>query len=378
MNKNTVPIKIFAVASSFPSNKEDWRSIFIRQLTDALGRYSNLDLTLWAPPGEVGVGVHQDLLENEATWLADLMAKGGIAHLLRNHPIKGFWAGMRLLYHLRAAYRRNSNADIYHVNWLQNTLALPNDRKPLLVTVLGSDLALLRLLPVRIAIKRLLRKRPTVVCPNAAWMLKPLRELLGNEVDIREIPLGIDKHWYQITRQIPNKMPVRWLAVTRLTKAKLGKLFEWTEPCFSNGLRELHLFGPMQEEIKIPSWVHYHGSVTPKELYEKWFPQAAGLITLSEHAEGRPQVVLEAMAAGLPIIASDITAHASFLEHQKTAWICQDKTHTHEGISWLDNKTINKEIGLAGRIWVSQTIGNWDDCAKRYQELYLQLIEKSS
>src|SRR3546814_20018551 len=61
--------------------------------------------------------------------------------------------------------------------------------------------------------------------------------------------------------------------------------------------RSLHLYGPMEEEVELPGWVHYHGPASPRLLADEVFPAARGLITLSQHAEGRPQVLLEAMAA---------------------------------------------------------------------------------
>ncbi len=367
-------MKVLMTASSFPADNKDWRAVFIRQLADALGRDPALDVTLWAPPGETGPGVRHDLRGDDAVWLAGLMADGGIAHLLRTQRLKGVMAGMGLLRRLRAAYRRNTHVDLYHVNWLQNALALPDDGKPLLVTVLGSDLALLRLPVVCMAIKRLLRRRPALVCPNAGWMVEPLRQVLGSGVEIREVPFGIDAHWYGIARQPPKHPPHRWLAVTRLTRGKLGTLFEWAAPCFAGGGRELHLFGPMQEEVPVPSWVHYHGPVAPQRLREQWFPQATGLVTLSRHAEGRPQVILEAMAAGLPILASGIAAHGSFLRHRETAWLCHEMGQVQEGLDWLEDGAMNVMVGRSARRWVHEAIGTWDDCAQRYQSLYGRLL----
>ena len=153
----------------------------------------------------------------------------------------------------------------------------------------------------------------------------------------------------------------------------MGNLFEWSAPWFVGQDRELHLFGPMQEDIQVPSWVHYHGPVAPDELMAKWFPQAAGLITLSRHAEGRPQVMLEAMAAGLPIVASNIQAHLDFLRHGETAWICADADQYRKGLEYLEDDSRNYAIGHAARCWVSEAVGTWDDCASRYAELYREL-----
>lgn len=368
-----LPIQVLMVASSFPADSNDWKAVFIRQLADAFGRQPALRTTLWAPPGESGPGVRRDLRGDEAEWLTQLMADGGIAHLLRTQPVRGMLAAAGLLRRLRGVYRRNTHVDIHHVNWLQNALSLPDDGKPLLVTALGSDLALLKLAPVRVAVRNLIRRRRAVVCPNAGWMVGPLRSALGQDADVREVAFGIDAEWYEVGRR-PSEHPRKWLAVTRLTKGKLGDLFAWSAPLFVGQPRELHLFGPMQEEIPVPEWVHYHGPVTPKQLRERWFPEATGLVTLSRHAEGRPQVMLEAMAAGLPVVASDIEAHASFLRHGETAWICGDSERFREGLEHLEDGAANAAIGNAAHQWVHETVGTWDDCASRYLALYRELI----
>lgn len=363
-------LKILMVASSFPASHDDWRSVFIRQLADAMARNTELDPVLWAPPGDTLLA--NDLRGDEREWLSHLMAVGGIAHLLRNEPLRGLSSASGLLRRLRNVYRRNEVADVYHVNWLQNALALPNNGKPILVTVLGSDLKLMTLAPVRWAMRRLLRRHPAIICPNAAWMVDPLRSALGREVDIRVVPFGIDSAWYDVHR-VPSVSNPRWLAVTRLTKSKLGDLFEWGERWFSGVPRELHLFGPMQEDIRLPEWVTHHGPTTPQELRQKWFPGATGLITLSRHSEGRPQVMLEAMASGLPIIASGIDAHTNFLEHGKSAWICSSAAALGKGLEWLEDKSINSGVGVYARQWALWNVGNWDDCVRRYLPLYREL-----
>lgn len=368
------PLHLLMVASSFPADSGDWKAVFMRQLADGLGRHPELQTTLWAPPGDSGPGVRHDLQGDDARWLGRLMADGGIAHLLRVRPARGVLAAVGLLHRLRRVYCRNAQVDIRHVNWLQNALALPDDGKPLLVTVLGSDLQLLKLAPVKMVIRRLLRRRRAIVCPNAGWMVEPLRSALGDDVDIRAVAFGIDAGWYEVSR-CPTEFPRKWLAVTRLTKGKLGDLFEWSAPWFAGQGRELHLFGPMQENLQVPEWVHYHGPATPEELRERWFPQATGLITLSRHAEGRPQVMLEAMAAGVPIIASDIDAHTSFLRHRETAWVCTDIDHYLEGLEELEEHSRNAAIGCAAHRWVSEMVGTWDDCANRYFKLYRELTD---
>lgn len=377
MNAGPPPIEVLMVSTSYPADLDDWRGLFMRHLADALGRRRDLRLRLWAPPGQTHPDVHHDLRGGERAWLAALMAAGGIAHLYRRHSVRGPVAMLKLMRLLRGVYRRNADADVLHVNWLQNALPLPRDHRPLLVSVLGTDMQMLRLPLMRQLLRRVFRHRPVAICPNADWMVAPLREAFGDVAEIRFLPFGIDPGWYAVARA-PATAPARWLAVTRLTRGKLGPLFDWCAPLFADGARELHLFGPMQESMTVPDWVRYHGPASPDTLRDAWFPGATGLLTLSRHAEGRPQVMLEAMAAGLPIVASAIPAHASFLQHGHTGWLCDAGDGLEAGLAALEDPATNARIGQAARAWAAREVGTWDDCAGRYALTYRRLLEASA
>src|SRR5690606_25940739 len=146
---------------------------------------------------------------------------------------------------------------------------------PALVTILGTDMQLLRLPLMRRLLVHRFARRKVVLCPNADWMVPVLERSFGPRVEVRCVPFGIDGAWYGITRSIGAAPPHRWLCVTRLTAGKVGPLFDWAEPLFSTPGRELHLIGPRQDGgIRIPDWVQYHGSATPEQLRNEWFPHA--------------------------------------------------------------------------------------------------------
>ena len=133
----------------------------------------------------------------------------------------------------------------------------------------------------------------------------------------------------------------------------------------------------MQEGLAVPSWVHYHGAATPEQLATEWFPRACGLITLSRHAEGRPQVMLEAMAAGLPIIASRMPAHATIVDDGRTGILCDSPASYGVALKVLEDPTANHHFGDAARQRVSQEMGTWDDCAQRYVRIYRTLLRET-
>lgn len=366
-------MRLLMVSTSYPVDAADWRGGFIRNLVFAMARQPDVELRLWAPPGELPHNVTSAVTGRDAHWLGKLMQAGGIAHLMRRGGLSAAVAPIRLLAALSRAYRHNSDVDAYLVHWLQCAIPLPADGKPLVLTALGNDLKLLKLPFVKSLVRRALRGRPCVICPNASWMEAPLKEAFGDLAQVTTVGFGVDPVWSAVQRTPSPGSPDLWLAVTRLTRDKLGPLFEWSAAPFSDGTRELHLFGPMQEQVDLPPWVHYHGVATAESLAGTWFPRACGLVSLSAHAEGRPQVMLEAMTAGLPIVASAIPAHADLIRSGVTGELCTSETEYAAALARLGDPQVNASCGRAAREAMRLDAGTWDDCAARFRALLLAM-----
>lgn len=366
-------MRLLIVSSTYPRDAQDWRGRFIADMVEHLAREPGLECALWAPPGARPASVSDFTEPAEARWLDALAERGGIASALRGNPVSGLGAAAGLLRRLRRAYRRAADMDVAHVNWLQNALPLAGTRLPALVTVLGSDFGLLRLPGMTAALRRALRGHRCILAPNARWMAPALEQRFGDLAEVRPIPFGVAEPWFRVQRAEDAPGSRVWLAVTRLTRGKLGTLLEWGAAPFAKPGRALHLFGPMQEPVAIPAWVTYHGPADPVTLRERWFPRAAGLVTLSAHDEGRPQVVLEAMAAGLPVIASDLPAHRDVLMVGDTGRIVRSEAEFAAALDALDAPPLNERVGRAARDWVAAHVGTWTDAARRYADAYRQL-----
>lgn len=358
-------------STSYPKDARDWRGRFIFNLADGLSRIQALQLALWAPPGDLPFRVQGATTPAEQRWLNQLSERGGIAHLLRGNKLAAAAAVLGLLHRLHGVYRREP-ATLVHVNWLQNAMPLWGTHTPAVVSVLGTDFGLLKVPGMTTLLRQVFRQRATVLAPNADWMVPELQRRFGDVARVHAVSFGIDAAWYDVRRALDFSGPRRWLVVTRLTRAKVGDLFEWGEGLF-DASRELHLFGPMQEELSVPDWVHYHGPTHPADLLQRWFPQATGLLTLSRHDEGRPQVMLEAMASGLPIVASDLAAHRDLLRAGETGCLVRDEEELAQALQALEQAPANIAMGTAAQLWARQTMGTWDDCAQRYRVLYDQL-----
>ena len=366
-------IRVLMVGTSYPESSSDWKGTFIRNIVESVATLNDVELSTWLPPGPLPGSVLRVTDNADAMWLSRLIKKGGISHAIRTQPLGGPWLSLQLLYRLRRGYRKNRLIDLRHVHWLQNAMPIQSDRLPLVVSVLGSDLSMLRVPCVTRILRKVFEARKSVLCPNANWMVDPLKSRFGKQTEIKVLPFGIGDKWYEIDRSRVSDR--RWICVSRLTPDKIGTLFDWGEQVFRGSSRELHLFGPNQAAMAIPDWVYYHGSASPRDLHEKWFPQAAGLITLSRHSEGRPQVMLEAMASGLPIIASNIPAHDDFIEHGKTGWLCDDSEALLRGINHLSEHSANHAVGAAAKASAMKISGTWSTYAKRLRNIYEDVLE---
>lgn len=367
-------IKVLMASTSFPRNPDDWQGRFIYDMAQSLSNREDVQLALWAPPGFSPENCTDLTLPHEASWLKKLSEKGGIAHILRSKKATALPTIFALLIHLRNAYKRAGSMDIFHVNWLQNALPLLGIPKPVLVTVLGTDYGLLRKPYMKVMLRQIFKNRSVIISPNAEWMLENLQAHFDDLAKIIPVPFGVCKSWYEVVRSPGASGDKQWLVVSRVTSGKIGSLFNWGRNYFCGGQRCLHLFGPMQESLNIPNWIHYHGSTHPCELRNKWFPKAAGLLTLSGHDEGRPQVMIEAMASGLPVIASDLPAHKDFVVNGTTGFLVRSADELGNALNELDSIETNQRVGIQARKWIRKNIGTWDDVASRYVSLYKKVL----
>ena len=366
-------LKILFTATSYPADGKDWRGRFTANLIESLSNHNSINLRVWVPPGNLPPKAKNISTASEADWLKQLMKQGGIAHILRIRGPLAVGTILRLLLSLRKMYKREYNDDVAHINWLQNAIPLWGSSMPAVISVLGSDFALLKFPGMIYVLRAVINQRKCIIAPNADWMTPELERSFGDIAEIRPIPYGVDKKYFNIIRKTQKDKTFKWIAVTRLTKNKLGPLFNWGKDIFGKN-NELHLFGPMQEPLSIPEWVIYHGPAKPEDLLNIWYPLCSGLITLSQHDEGRPQVILEAMAAGLPIIASDIPAHRDVIKHRDNGWIVSKAEDLKEALTFFNTRDAVNLVGKSARSWVLKTIGTWDDCARRYIAAYHDIL----
>ena len=127
-----------------------------------------------------------------------------------------------------------------------------------------------------------------------------------------EVPNAIDGSWIVATRPGPTAKR-RFLFIGRHERRKgMPELLAAIAPLRAPGV-EFHFVGPIPEQLRLErDDVVYHGTVTDTATLQEILDSSDVLLCPS-FAEGMPTVVLEAMARGLAVIATDVGATAEWV-----------------------------------------------------------------
>jgi len=94
--------------------------------------------------------------------------------------------------------------------------------------------------------------------------------------------------------------------------------------------------------------------------------------------EGLPTVIMEAMAIGVPVIATDIPGSREMISHTKNGWLVSPADPTSLAnaiIEMIENPLLRKQISRTGKESVKQY--SIQEIAKSYKQLYVTLLAKS-
>lgn len=125
---------------------------------------------------------------------------------------------------------------------------------------------------------------------------------------IIEIPTGIESDWV-FEKNIACGTPLRLAFLGRNEKRKgLTELNTALKNLVKHHDFEFHFIGPIPKDLQIDSpKIKYHGVVGEAEKIQAVL-RNTDVFVLPSHSEGMPNVVMEAMASGCAVLASDVGA----------------------------------------------------------------------
>src|ERR1035437_6821201 len=128
------------------------------------------------------------------------------------------------------------------------------------------------------------------------------------KTNIIEIPTGIESEWLNTNPLIVNKVR-HFVFLGRYERRKgIQELSSVLKQLFAKSNFVFEFIGPIpkEQQIKNPKII-YHGSIRDGEKIKSILKNADVLVCPS-YSEGMPNVIMEAMASGLAIIATDVGA----------------------------------------------------------------------
>ncbi len=217
--------------------------------------------------------------------------------------------------------------------------------------------------------------------------LKGYARSIDKKVPLTVIPNGVDLNRFrpQVRKK---KNIIKLLAIGRLIPRKGFQYIIEALPEVinkSNKNFELQIIGsgPYQEDLhrlvkrnQIENKVKFLGLVEYDNLI-KYYRNADILIN-SSYGEGMPLVVLEAMATGLPIIATRVPGNEELVKNNYNGFIVRPKDSkelAHALIKMLNNDTLRERMSRNSLKIIKNY--NWEKITEEYVELYKQLLQKN-
>jgi glycosyltransferase-like protein len=132
---------------------------------------------------------------------------------------------------------------------------------------------------------------------------------------------------------------------------------------------EIDRFAARARDLGVGEHVRHVGTVTPAELERHY--RAADVFAFPSTKEGFGLVALEALAAGLPVVASELDVFLTFLAHDENALLCPpgDGAALGDCLTRLARVPALRERLVAGGRAVVEAYG-WDTAAAVHEDAY--------
>jgi len=387
--------RLLALTTSYPLHPGGSAGVFVQSLYRRLSDRYTIDVvcpadtkvaqTSFEDSSAADISVHAVRYLPKA-WRTLAQQAGVVVLSVKRAPWRAFLLPALLGALFWRCLMRAGDADLIHANWtvcgVMAGIVGRLRRKPVITTLRGSDVARAEHSWVdRVILGLAVRTSATVICVSEAMAERARRRFPHRAADIHACLNGVDEAFFRIARTPSDGHSLRVLAVGNLIRLKgFDVLIEAVARAQCRDEMRVCIVGDGVEDEALRALAAARGVSTCFEFAGR-LPVAemparfadADVLVLSSYSEGRPNVVVEALASGLPVIATDLEGVRGMVVDGDTGWLIPpgnadrlaaalDQAHT--------DRAQLRSRGERAREVANNQFGTWKQTAQAYDALF--------
>ena len=391
-------IHLAFLTTSFPLCEGSPSGVFVRRLVENFP--ASVNATVVTPAGESSClqpGGYQLHCFRYAPRRWQLLAHqpGGIPVTLKNSRLMRMILPVFIGAMFIACLRVGRKSDVIHANWSVNGVLAGIAglllKKPVITTLRGEDVTraensrlygnllkwCMQTNSMLVAVSEAIYERLVEGYPDCRNKITFVAN--GVDSDLLKLPL--------VSERERNNVPFELLTVGSLIPRKnIETIIEAVGRVQEPQRFRLSIVGEGVEQEKLKNIVRnkslehvvkFVGSVPPDKI--AGFLLKANAFVLASLSEGRPNVVLEAFAAGVPVVASDIEGVRELLGSGDRGLTFQagDANDLAKQLELLmESKDLQREFAEKGREYIQREELSWFGAGQKYEQIYQKVICK--
>ncbi|OCC15887.1 Glycosyltransferase [Dissulfuribacter thermophilus] len=389
-------MKVLHITTSFPSHSKDTAGPFILRLVRELEKTRDVSCTVLTPDGILKSAWPEDIKVVRCRYAPkklQLLAQrpGGVPQALRKNRVMYFLLPTFLVSMWFNILKLSNSHDIIHAHWsISGFLASLTSlfkRRPIITTIHGSDFNLAKGNELYRYIQKKTLLDSSVIVGVSQTISNRLKVHFPQYSEkICFIPNGVSEDFFSVNPTfetlgqsikflyVGSLIPVKGVDLLIKAFCRLKNIDNWEITIVGDG--------PEREKLemvcldnKVNDRVTFLGSVEPDRI-PRCMAQSHCLV-LPSYSEGRPSVVLEAMAAGLPVIATDIEGTNELVLDGVNGWLFKpgDVKGLVDTLKAILNDPKKLMIfGARGRNMMIKWGLTWENTARQYKNIYAKTI----
>ena len=396
-------IKVLVLTTSFPLRENSTSGVFIERLVEKFT--SDIEVLVLTPcDSDKNNVINCNRFKVKCFRYAPrrfrILAhkQGGIPAAIQSSKLNLILVPLFLITMFFKCFIEARNVDLIHANWsvcgFIGGLVAKIYAKPIITTIRGEDGNKAQTSIVfKLLLKLTVHYSSFVVCVSQNLVEKVKLISKNKDSNILFVPNGIDRNLlkFNLEKSLSEeaKEELNLVTVGNLTSNKnVSLVIKAVREIIAQGNNiKLNIIGDGPKRIELEKLVQrydlvrhikFHGSLHPKNVYD--LIGKSTIFVLSSFREGRPNVLLESMAIGTPIIASNIEGVLELIEDGKSGLLFDPTSYTQltQCINTLcSDKKLQNYLSLNAQQYIKKNNLYWEQSASIYSELYKTVLKSS-